>query len=153
MIGQDLRYGLRMLLKKPGFALIAVITLALGIGVNTAIFSAVNAYLFKPLPVREPDQLVVLANRDQHSELPHGTSYLNYLDIRNQRDVFTDAIAYIPDIVSISIDGHAERSMIELVSGNYFAMLGVEAAHGRTFVADEGQKIGSAGMPQSSARP
>jgi putative ABC transport system permease protein len=142
-IWQDLRYGLRMLLKKPGFALTAIITLALGIGANTAIFSAVNAYLFKPLPVREPDRLVVLANRDQHSELPHGTSYLNYVDIRNQREVFTDAIAYIPDIVSLNIDGQAERGMIELVSGNYFAMLGVEAAHGRTFAADEGQTIGS----------
>ena len=139
----DLRYGARMLLKKPGYTLIAVMTLALGIGANTAIFSVVNAYLFKPLPVREPDRLVVLASKDQRSESPHGTSYLNYTDIRNQRDVFTDVIAYVPDIVSLNVDGEAERSMIELVSGNYFAMLGVEAAHGRIFAPDEGQTIGS----------
>jgi putative ABC transport system permease protein len=140
---QDLRFGARMLLKKPGFTLIAVIMLALGIGANTAIFSVVNAYLFKPLPVRDPDRLVVLASKDQRSESPHGTSYLNYEDIRNQRDVFTDVIAYTPDIVSLNVDGEAERSMIELVSGNYFAMLGVEATHGRTFAPDEGQTIGS----------
>src|SRR5215471_2005585 len=140
----DLRYGARMLLKKPGFTLIAVLTLALGIGANTAIFSVVNAYLFKPLPVKEPDQLVVLASKDQRSEAPHGTSYLNYADIRNQRDVFTDVIAYIPDIVSLNVDGEAERGMIELVSGNYFSMLGVEAAQGRVFTPDEGQTVGSA---------
>jgi predicted permease len=139
----DLRYGARMLLKEPGFTLIAVVTLALGIGANTAIFSVVNAYLFKPLPVKEPDRLVVLASKDQRSESPHGTSYLNYTDIRNQRDVFTDVIAYVPDIVSLNVDGEAERIMIELVSSNYFVMLGVEAAHGRTFAPDEGQTIGS----------
>jgi hypothetical protein len=113
----DLRYGARMLLKRPGFTLIAVVTLALGTGANTAIFSIVNAYLFKPLPVREPDRLVVLATKDQRSESPHGTSYFNFTDIRNQRDVFTDVIAYVPDIVSLNVDGEAERSMIELVSG------------------------------------
>jgi len=142
-LAQDLRYGARMLWKKSGFTLIAVITLALGIGANTAIFSVVNAYLFKPLPVREPDRLVVLASKDQRSETPHGTSYLNYTDIRNQRDVFTDVIAYVPDIVSLNVHGEAERGMIELVSGNYFAMLGVEAAHGRVFAHDEGQTVGS----------
>jgi len=139
----DLRYGARMLMKKPGFTLIAVITLALGIGANTAIFSVVNAYLFKPLPVREPGRLVVLASKDQRSESPHGTSYLNYTDIRNQREVFADVIAYVPDIVSLNVDGEAERGMIELVSGDYFAMLGVEAAHGRVFAPDEGRTIGS----------
>jgi putative ABC transport system permease protein len=140
---QDLRYGAMMLVKHLGFTIVAVLTLALGIGANTAIFSVVNAYLFKPLPVREPDRLVVLASKDQRSESPHGTSYLNYADIRNQRDVFTDVIAYVPDIVSLNVDGESERGMIELVSGNYFAMLGVEAAHGRLFAPDEGQTIGS----------
>jgi predicted permease len=140
---QDLRYGALALMKRPGFTLVAALTLALGIGANTAIFSVVNAYLFKPLPVREPGRLVVLASEDQRSEEPHGTSYLNYADIRNQRDVFTDVIAYVPDIVSLNVDGEAERGMIELVSGNYFAMLGVEAAHGRVFAPDEGQTIGS----------
>jgi predicted permease len=140
---QDLRYGAMVLMKHPGFTFVAALTLALGIGANTAIFSVVNAYLFKPLPVREPERLVVLASKDQRSESPHGTSYLNYADIRNQRDVFTDVVAYVPDIVSLNVDGEAERSMIELVSGNYFAMLGVEAAHGRVFAPDEGQTIGS----------
>src|SRR5262249_31186251 len=114
---QDLRYGARMLWKNPGFTLIAVITLALGIGASTAIFSVVNAYLFKPLPVRDPDRLVVLASKDQRSETPHGTSYLNYTDVRDQREIFSDVIAYVPDIVSLNVDGEAERSMIELVSG------------------------------------
>jgi predicted permease len=140
---QDLRYGALALMKRPGFTFVSVLTLALGIGANTAIFSVVNAYLFKPLPVREPDWLVVLASKDQRSEAPHGTSYLNYADIRNQRDVFTDVIAYVPDIVSLNVDGEAERGMIELVSGNYFSMLGVEAARGRVFTPDEGQTVGS----------
>ncbi len=140
---QDLRYGALALMKRPGFTFVSVLTLALGIGANTAIFSVVNAYLFKPLPVSEPDRLVVLASKDQRSEAPHGTSYLNYADIRNQRDVFTDVIAYVPDIVSLNVDGEAERSMIELVSGNYFSMLGVEAAQGRVFTPDEGQTVGS----------
>src|SRR5262245_11234507 len=133
---QDLRYGALTLMKRPGFTFVAALTLALGIGAHTASVSVVNAYLFKPLPVREPDRLVVLASKDQRSESPHGTSYLNYTDIRSQREVFTDVIAYVPDIVSLNVDGEAERSMIELVSGNYFAMLGVEAAHGRAFAPD-----------------
>src|SRR5215470_10069281 len=141
---KDMRYGALALMKRPGFTIVSVLTLALGIGANTALFSVVNAYLFKPLPVKEPDRLVVLASKDQRSEAPHGTSYLNYADIRNQRDVFTDVIAYVPDIVSLNVDGEAERGMIELVSGNYFSMLGVEAAHGRAFAPDEGQAVGSA---------
>src|SRR5262249_30481909 len=65
------------------------------------------------------------------------------VDIRNRGDVFADVIAYVPDIVSLNVEGEAERGMIELVSGNYFAMLGVEAAYGRVFAPDEGQAIGS----------
>jgi putative ABC transport system permease protein len=99
-------------MKHPGFTFVAALTLALGVGANTAIFSVVNAYLFKPLPVREPERLVVLASKDQRSESPHGTSYFNYADIRSQRDVFTDVIAYVPDIVSLNVDGEAERGMI-----------------------------------------
>src|SRR5262245_31013800 len=140
---QDSRYGALALMKRPGFTFVSVLTPALGIGANTAIFSVVNAYLFKPLPVREPDRLVVLASKDQRSEAPHGTSYLNYADIRNRRDVFTDVIAYVPDIVSLNVDGEAERGMIELVSGNYFSMLGVEEAQGRVFTTEEGQTVGS----------
>src|SRR4030095_16135087 len=140
---QDLRYGALALIKRPGFTFVAVLTLALRLCAHTAMFSVVNAYWFKPLPVREPDRLVVLASKDQRSEAPHGTSYLNYADIRNQRDVFTDVIAYVPDIVSLNVDGEAERGMIELVSGNYFSMLGVEAAQGRVFTHDEGQTVGS----------
>ncbi len=132
-----------MLLKQPGFTLMAVVTLALGIGANTAIFSVLNAYLFKPLPVKEPEQLVVIGNLDQHMELAHTTSYLNYLDIRHQQEVFTDAIAYLADAVNLNVDGQAERNLIEMVTGNYFSMLGVEAAHGRAFAPDEAQTLGS----------
>src|SRR6266508_3957101 len=141
---QDLRYGARMLLKKPGFTLIAVFTLALGIGASTAIFSVVNAYLFKPLPVRNAERLVAIGTLDQHFDLPHGVSWRNYEDLRQLTEVFSDCIAYQFEVVNFDVRGQGERSFIELVSGNYFSALGVEAAHGRTFAPNEGLVSGSA---------
>lgn len=140
---RDLRFALRVLLKKPGFTMVVVLTLALGIGVNSAIFSIVNAWLFRPLPATNPHELMIVGTSDDHLEMPHEVSYLNYLDVRDRSGVFADAIAYSNDAVHLSASGQAERIFIEWVTGNYFAMLGVQAAQGRTFTATEGRLPGS----------
>lgn len=136
---QDLRYSVRMLLRQPGFTAIALLTLALGIGVNSAIFSVVNAYLFRPFPAKDPDQLVVIATRDNTLEVPYEMAYPNYEDIRDRTEVFSDVIAYGNGVANLSIDGQAERTWIESVTANYFSMLGIEAVMGRTFSAEEGR--------------
>jgi predicted permease len=136
---QDLRFALRALRKSPGFTIVAVLTLGFGIGGNTAMFSFVRGYLMRPLPVKEPDQLLVLAARDSHIELPHGLSYLDYLDYRGLEDVFEDVIARAewPVALSWNHGGNAERLWVEMVTGNYFEVLGMRAARGRTFLAGE----------------
>lgn len=139
---QDLRYGARMLARNPGFTAVAVLTLALGIGANTAIFSMVNAFFFRPLPVEEPDRLVVLATRDDHIEFPHGLSYRDYRDYRDMNEIFAGMALYTPAPVNMSEEGQPERNFVELVTGNYFEMLGVSAALGRTFTAEEDRGLG-----------
>ncbi|HSB07967.1 MAG TPA: ABC transporter permease [Blastocatellia bacterium] len=136
---RDLRYSIRSLGKNPGFAAVAVLTLALGIGVNSAVFSIVNAYLFRPLPVKDPEQLVVVATKDNTLEFPYEVSYPNYEDIRDRTEVFSDVVAFQNGVVSMSADDRAERVWVEWVTGNYFSMLGVEAAIGRTFAPEEGK--------------
>jgi predicted permease len=136
---QDLRYSIRTLLRQPGFTTIALLTLTLGIGVNSAIFSIVNAYLFRPFPAKDPDQLVVIATRDSTLEVPYEVSYPNYEDIRDRSGAFTDVIAFLNGVANLSGEGLAERTWLQFATGNYFSMLGVEAVVGRTFSADEGR--------------
>src|SRR5262249_61370426 len=95
IVSQDLRYGARMLLKKPGFTLISVLSLALGIGANSAIFSLIDALLFRPLPVAQPEELVALTTSDRHSVYPHELSYPDFIDFKSQREVFADVTAYL----------------------------------------------------------
>jgi len=131
---QDLRYGARILWKKPGFTLIAVVTLALGIGANTAIFSLVNTTLLRPLPVERPDQLVslnsVLSNGTQ--SLPV-TSYPNYIDFRDRNNLLSGILAFRSAPVSLSNNGVNDRVWSYLATGNYFEVLGVKPALGRFF--------------------
>lgn len=141
---QDFRYAIRGLFKSKAFTFVAVMTLGLGIGVNTAIFSVVNAFLFRPLPVPDPEQLVVIASQTDLLEFPIGVSYPNYLDYRQKTDVVQDIIVYLPTVVSLKDQGEAQRAWVEIVSGNYFDMLGVPALHGRTFSKDEGEVRGGA---------
>lgn len=127
---QDLRYGLRMLRKTPGFTAIAILSLALGIGANTAIFSLVNTALLRPLPVEKPEQLVGLNNTAGERLFP-AFSYPNYKDFESRNQVFSGMIAYRFAPLSLSHDGINERLWGYIVSGNYFEVLGVRAGLGR----------------------
>ena len=120
ILWQDLKFGVRALLKNPGFTAVAVITLALGIGVNSTVFSIVNAYLFRPLPVKEPDRLVAMGTRDNTLEIPYEVSYPNYVDLRDRTEVFSDVIAFENDAFNLAADGQPERTFAEFVTGNYF---------------------------------
>ncbi len=128
---QDVRYGLRVMRKNPGFSLVAVMSLTLGIGANTLIFSLLNAVLLRSLPVQEPDSLVVLkvAKPDRQSEASF--SYPLYRDLRDQNTVFSDVVAHNVVPVTITTETESERATTELVSGNFFTTLGVKAAQGR----------------------
>ncbi|HET9531753.1 MAG TPA: ABC transporter permease, partial [Blastocatellia bacterium] len=138
---QDIRYGARMLLRKPVFTLVAMATLALGIGANTAIFSVVNAVLIRSLPYAEADRLVIV--RESVGKQPGGVAYPNYLDWREQNEVFEDLAAYSATDFNLVAGGQAERVDGEVVSDNYFPLLGVRAAHGRTFLAEENATRGT----------
>ena len=117
----DLRYAARLLSRAPGFTVAAVTTL--GIGVNPAVFSIVNGMLFRPLPVRAPEQIVTLSTVDDHVRFPHGMSYVDFLDHRAQLDVFDDLLAYTFAAVKLSTDDGGERMFVTAVSGNYFSSL------------------------------
>ena len=140
---QDIRYGLRLLIKSPGFAAAAVISLALGIGVNTAIFSVVNAILLRPLPVKNPEGLVEIYTSTATGSRWGTTSYPDYLDFRDRNEVFSDLIAYDLTPMNLSSSGFTNRVFGELVSANYFAALGVDAARGRTFLPEEDKTPGA----------
>jgi predicted permease len=141
---QDLRYAVRMLAKSPGFTVVAVLTLALGLSVNIIVFSIVSTMFFRPLPVRNPEQLVLVLQKTPEWPMPHGNSWLEYQDFKRRVDAFTDMLAlfFMPAHVSAPAK-HPDRTWIEAVSGNYFSMLGIEAARGRLFLPGEGEKPGA----------
>ncbi|HKE05411.1 MAG TPA: ABC transporter permease [Blastocatellia bacterium] len=132
----DLRFGVRRLIKTPGFALIAILSLALGIGANTAVFSLVNIILFRPLPVADPDKVVEVSAVGKDGELA-AFSYPNYLDFRDRNEVLSGLLATRFAGVSLSRNGNNEKVWGNLVSGNYFDVLGVKPALGRTFLPEE----------------
>ena len=142
---QDVRYGLRTLARNPAFSAVAVLTLALGIGANTAIFSLTDQILLRRLPVRNPEQLVSL--RTTGSNQGHVWSdsiddsgmfsYPVYKDLRDRNQTFSNLLARFPTSVSVSGQGSTELAQAELVSGNYFEMLGVQPALGRVFSASD----------------
>jgi predicted permease len=135
---KDLRYAFRLLLKSPGFTLIAMLALGLGIGANTAIFSVFNGMLWRPLPVKDPQQLVILASKSRDLEFPLNLSYPDFQDYRQLKAVFSDLLSYTPNPVNFGAQGRPERAWAEMVSGNYFSMLGIEPVRGRTFAPEEG---------------
>src|SRR5205823_5239658 len=147
---QDLRYGLRTLLRSPGFAAVAVITLALGIGANTAIFSVINAVMVRALPVKNPQELVVVGDPTHVHSWSNGTprtdlfSYPLYRELRDNNGVFSSLLAS-SDLrqLQIAIDGSPEKANGRLVTGNYFETLGVKPLLGRTFTAEEDRSPGA----------
>ena len=137
---QDFRYGLRMLVKSPGFTAVAVLSLALGIGANTAIFSLVNAALLRPIPVEDPQRLAAVFVTDQRNPGSLPVSHLNYKDLRDQNQVFSGMAAVTFAQVNWMNGNAAEQILLQVVSGNYFTVLGVQPARGRGFAADEDQR-------------
>src|SRR5215510_14557218 len=142
---QDLRYALRTLRRNPGFAAVAVLTLGLGIGANTAIFSLIDAILLKRLPVKQPEQLVLL--RHANSRGTENTfAYRTYEQFRDQNQVLSGVLAYHALRLTVSVDGQPEPAVAgQLVSGNYYSVLGVNAKISGTYtdgiMKGEAQKI------------
>jgi predicted permease len=137
---QDFRYSLRALRKAPLFTAVAVLSLALGIGANSAIFSLINQLLLQPLPVRNPEQLVMLAGRGNHYGGNNGRdkiSYPMYQDIRDRNQVFSGMFCTHRETVSATFSGRTELIGGEVVSGNFFPVLGIGAAIGRVFNASD----------------
>ena len=144
-VSQDLRYAVRTLLKSPAFTAIVVLTLGLGIGANTAIFSLTDQVLLRLLPVRSPERLVVLDGPGafQGRTFNNGTfSYPMYRDFRDQNTVFDGVLARFPAPLTLITNGQAERVDGEIVTGNYFDVLGVRAHIGRTFTQDDDRTPG-----------
>src|ERR1700691_2135721 len=135
---QDIRYGMRMLANKPGFAAAAVLVLALGIGANSAVFSLINAFLLKPLQVHKPEELTGLYSRDtKHPDTYRAFSYPNYLDIRDHNQAFSSLAALNAALVGIQEGDTTRQTLATIVSSNYFSTLGVTMFKGRAFRAEE----------------
>ena len=137
---QDIRYGLRMLHRAPSFALAAALTLALGIGVNTAVFSVVNAIVLRPLPVRDGDRLVVIASQRASSQSLRGVSFEDIQDYRRATvDLFEDIAGYSVGFLGLApIGGEPQRVLVTWVTGNYFQLLDIRPTLGRVIRVDEG---------------
>jgi predicted permease len=141
---QDLRFALRQLGRAPSFAITAVLTLALGIGANTAIFSLVNSLVLKPLPVANPQQIAGLAESQSHGPVLPFLSWQEFRQIRAQsKGSFSEVIANALSLDGIAIEGQQpQRIMTSFVSGNFFSMLGLKPAEGRLFLPSEGEVLG-----------
>lgn len=144
---QELRYTIRMFANKPGFTLIVIITLALGIGANTAIFSVVNAVMLRPLPYQEPERLVIIGESiPDEKNISYEISYPNLLELQSQNQSFEQVAAFgANEALLKGIDEPATISMM-MVSANFFSVLGETAQQGRTFVETEDRPGGDAAV-------
>src|SRR6266478_8782701 len=140
---QDLRYAARTLRGAPGFTIIAIITLGLGMAVNTTIFSVINGMLLRPLPVPHAEQITALAMKQEGAQGFQRFSYPDYLDIRQQAGVFSDVFAERTTLAGLTADKKGDHCILGRVSGNYFSALGVQPALGRLILPSEGQTPGS----------
>jgi len=141
---QDVRYGLRMLRKSPAFTAIAVVTLALGIGANTTIFSMVNSFLLRPLPVKDPGRITTLTMVQKAGGTNNVFSIPEYRDIRSQSNsIFTDLLAYQFGMDGLNADGKTDRILSNYVTGNFFSTLGLKPTLGRLLLPSEGEVMGA----------
>src|SRR5687768_4690432 len=140
---QDIRYGVRMLTKNPGVTVVAVLTLALGIGANAAIFSGVSTFIFRPLPVPDAHQLVRPAELAEDRGISDELSYPDFVDYRNQSTVFEAMSA--EDMVPVALDAETQSDVIwgQVVSGTYFDVVQIKPILGRTFVPEEDNAVGA----------
>src|SRR5437867_7375984 len=138
-LGQDIRYGARMLRKNPGFTAVAVLTLALGIGANTALFSVINAVLLRPLPYREPDRLVAVCESNPRLGWDqYVTSMGAFTDWREQSSAFQElAGAMVLGPLPVADQAGTEMIHVPSVSANFFPLLGIQPILGRQFLAEE----------------
>src|SRR5215510_2747186 len=146
---QDIRFACRTIRRSPGVTAVAVLSLALGVGANTTIFTLLNAALLGPLPVARPSELVAVYTTDQSNIGGLGnlnaTSYLNLKDLRERSTYFSAMAGYsFPQFVSVITDTAPQQGFVELTTGNYFSVLGVKAAQGRVFGEQEDAKPGDA---------
>ncbi len=140
----DLRQAFRALRRRPGFAAVAVLTLAFGIGINASLFSMISAFFLQPLPVKDAHQLVFLMQKGELINVPIGHSFPDYLDYRQATTVFSHLVAYMPTPVHLAATGETpERTWIEVVSPNYFALADVRAAVGDLLHPGQGESKGA----------
>ena len=129
---QDLRFGLRMLLKSNGFTAVAVLSLALGIGANTAIFSVIDAAMLRALPVERPEQLVLFSRLNPRGDGASFT-YPQFEQFRERNQVFASVFGFAYRQPRVNIGGSEEVALVQLASGHYFSALGIQASLGHTF--------------------
>ncbi|MGH9708926.1 MAG: ABC transporter permease, partial [Candidatus Acidiferrales bacterium] len=144
-LAQDIRYGLRMLRKTPGFTAVAILTLALGIGANTAIFSMVDALVLRPLPVERPGEVVFLTSARKGSGPGKAFSYPDFADIQKQTaGIFSDVSAMgMFAMDGLSVDGNSQSMWPAYVTGNFFRLVGIKPALGRFILPSEGKVAGA----------
>jgi predicted permease len=143
-LARDVRYSLRAIKRTPLFAAVAILSLALGIGANTAIFTLMDQLMLRKLPVRDPDQLVVLYQRGSHNGSNMGRwmhSYPIYQDFQQKAAPLAEVLCRRLSSAALAVDNQTERVRVEMVSGNFFTMLGVKPAIGRLFTPEEDDRV------------
>lgn len=134
---QDIRYALRWVARSPGFALVAILSLGLGVGVNTAMFSLVDTLLFKPLPVSDPDTLVDVFTAGGDGDEYATSSYADFADLQAQNDVFSDMTAFSPMFAPLALGERSRLVIGQIVTGNHFAFFGIAPHLGRLLVPSD----------------